>query len=87
MDLGTDGLPSLPGLSIPFKSYRVFVNGTWYWIRLTYEDTSPYGGPLPIRQLFAVIAWSDDVTDDSTINSVKINILNGIGDGVRLSVN
>ncbi|MFC1604105.1 prepilin-type N-terminal cleavage/methylation domain-containing protein [Planctomycetota bacterium] len=69
-DLGTDEL-GLPGLSTPFKSYKVFVNGTWYWVRLTYEDTWPEGGGLPLmpmRQLNAVVAWSDDVTNEDEIN-------------------
>ena len=66
-----DGIPAT-GSPIPFKHYRIFLNGTWFWIKLTYEDTWPDGGLppliLPARMLSAVVAWSDDVTDEGVLN-------------------
>jgi len=78
-DLGVGGISALDGVPPPdigmqfqFKSYKVFVNGTWFWVKLTYEDQWPDGGAppliLPARLLSAVVAWSDDVTDDSELN-------------------
>ena len=66
-----DGVPP-NGSPISFKYYRIFLNGTWFWVKLTYEDTWPDGQELPsllpIRLLSAVVAWSDDVTDEGVIN-------------------
>lgn len=66
-----NGIPAT-GSPIPIKYYRIFLNGTWFWVKLTYEDTWPDGGAppliLPTRLLSAVVAWSDDVTDDSELN-------------------
>jgi hypothetical protein len=71
---GIGALAGVPptGSPIPFKYYRIFLNGTWFWVKLTYEDTWPDGmvppSLLPARLLTAVVAWSDDVTDDSVFN-------------------
>jgi prepilin-type N-terminal cleavage/methylation domain-containing protein len=66
-----DGIP-INGSPIPFKYYRVFLNGTWFWVKLTYEDTWPDGtvppSLLPTRLLTAIVAWSDDFSDDSELN-------------------
>jgi prepilin-type N-terminal cleavage/methylation domain-containing protein len=74
-DLGAAGIGALDGIpatGITFKCYRIFVNGTWYWVKLTYEDTWPDGGTppviMPARLLSVVVAWSNDVTDDSELN-------------------
>ena len=74
-DLGAGGIAALDGVpptGITFNCYRIFVNGTWFWVKLTYEDLWPDGGAppliLPARLLSAVVAWSDDVTSDSELN-------------------
>jgi prepilin-type N-terminal cleavage/methylation domain-containing protein len=56
-------LSGVPGLSQPFKSYGIFTNGTWFWVKLTYnEEGSP---PLVIRELGVSIAWSLDLGSGS----------------------
>lgn len=78
-DLGVGGIIALDGVPPPgigtqfqFKSYKVFVNGTWYWVKLTHEDQWPEGGAppfiKPVRLLSAVVAWSDDFTDENELN-------------------
>ena len=59
VDLGAD-IPGVPGLGVPFKSYRVFTNGTWFWVKLTYADEPPPPGEYPLRELGVSIAWSLD---------------------------
>ena len=60
-DLGTDGLSVVPGLGTPFKSYSIFTNGTWFWVKLSYDEEplSP-GAVYPIRELGVSVAWMLD---------------------------
>ena len=53
-------LPEVPGLVNSFKSYGIFTNGTWFWVKLTYNDENPSGGAYPIRELGVSISWSLD---------------------------
>ena len=51
-------LSGVPGLVSSFKSYGIFTNGTWFWVKLTYDqEMSP---TLEIRELGVSIAWSLD---------------------------
>jgi len=52
------GLAEVTGLSTTFKSYGIFTNGTWFWVKLTYNEEGVQ--PLVIRELGVSIAWSQD---------------------------
>ena len=55
----------LPGLPNSFKSYGIFTNGTWFWVKLTYiEEGMP---PMVIRELGVSIAWSLDFAADELV--------------------
>lgn len=61
VDLGAGGLPGVPPWGTPFRSYRIFTNGTWFWVELAYEDEPlPPGAVYPIREVGVRIAWSLD---------------------------
>jgi hypothetical protein len=51
-------LSGVPGLSQTFKSYGLFTNGTWFWVKLTYDEEGV--SPLIIRELGVDVAWSLD---------------------------
>jgi len=53
-------LPEVPGLVNSFKSYGIFTNGTWFWVKLTYNDEYSSGEVYPIRELGVSVAWSLD---------------------------
>jgi len=57
------GLSGVPGLGTQFQSYGVFTNGTWFWVRLTYNEEGV--SPLWIRELGVSVAWSLDFAADS----------------------
>ena len=59
-DLETDGLSGLPGLVTLFRSYRIFTNGTWFWVKLTYDDEYLPEEVNPIRELGVSVAWMLD---------------------------
>ena len=51
--------PGLPGLATSFRIYRIKINGTNYFVKLSYEDaTAP-------RTLSAAIAWSRQWSSDT----------------------
>jgi prepilin-type N-terminal cleavage/methylation domain-containing protein len=53
-------LSEVPGLGTTFRSYGVFTNGTWFWVKLTFNEENPAGQVYPIRELGVSIAWSLD---------------------------
>lgn len=60
-DLGTAGLPGAPPTNgVPFRLYRVFTNGTYFWIELAYLQENPQGQVYPLRELGVRVAWSLD---------------------------
>jgi prepilin-type N-terminal cleavage/methylation domain-containing protein len=48
-------LSGVPGLNQTFKSYGLFTNGTWFWIKLTYNEEG-----VSLRELGVDVAWSLD---------------------------
>jgi len=65
VDLGSTGLPGVPPWGTPFRSYRIFTNGTYFWVELAYEDQNPQGEVYPIRELGVRIAWSLDFRSET----------------------
>ena len=60
-DLGAAGLPDAPPTNgVPFKLYRIFTNGTYFWIELAYLEENPQGQVYPLRELGVRIAWGLD---------------------------
>lgn len=53
-------LSGVPGLSTTFGSYGIFTNGTWFWVKLTFNEENPAGQIYPLRELGVSIAWSLD---------------------------
>jgi prepilin-type N-terminal cleavage/methylation domain-containing protein len=51
-------LSGVPGLGTTFRSYGVFTNGTWFWIKMSYDEE--IGVDNSIRELGVSIAWSLD---------------------------
>ena len=49
------GLSAVLGLGTPFRSYGIFTNGTWFWVKLTYEPIE-----VNLRELGVSVAWSLD---------------------------
>ncbi len=65
-DLGAAGLPDAPPTNgVPFKLYRVFTNGTYFWIELAYLEGNPQGQVYPLRELGVRIAWDLDYQSDT----------------------
>ena len=53
-------LSEVPGLANSFKSYGIFTNGTWFWVKMTFNEENPAGEIYPLRELGVSIAWSLD---------------------------
>lgn len=53
-------LSGVPGLGTTFRSYGVFTNGTWFWVKMTFNEENPAGEIYPLRELGVSIAWSLD---------------------------
>jgi len=53
-------LSGVPGLGSTFRSYGIFTNGTWFWIKMTFNEENPAGEIYPLRELGVSIAWSLD---------------------------
>ena len=65
-DLGAGGLPGAPPTNgTPFKLFRIFTNGTYFWVELAYLDENPQGEVYPIRELGVRIAWSLDFQSET----------------------
>ena len=62
LDLGAGGLPGAPSWGTPLRSYRIFTNGTYFWVELAYE---PIDGNL--RELGVSVAWSLDFQSESLV--------------------
>lgn len=60
LDLEGSALPDVPPWGNTFRSYRIFTNGTYFWIELAYNDFTIPGESYPIRELGVKIAWSED---------------------------
>jgi prepilin-type N-terminal cleavage/methylation domain-containing protein len=60
LDLEGAALPDVPPWGNTFRSYRIFTNGTYFWIELAYNDYTIPGESYPIRELGVKIAWSQD---------------------------
>ena len=58
-------LSGVPGLVNSFKSYGIFTNGTWFWVKLTYIEEGVY--PMVIRELGVSVAWSQDFGSTSLV--------------------
>lgn len=66
-DLGAAVLPgALPPNGLLFRLYRIFTNGTYFWVELAYNDEPrPPGAVYPIRELGVRIAWSLDFQSET----------------------
>ncbi len=65
-DLGAGGLPGAPPtIGLPFRLFRIFTNGTYFWVELAYDDQNPQGEVYPIRELGVRIAWSLDFQSET----------------------
>ncbi len=51
--------PGIPGLPTFFRAYRIDVDGVKYFVKLSYDDTSPP------RNLNVAVAWSRDFGSDT----------------------
>jgi prepilin-type N-terminal cleavage/methylation domain-containing protein len=54
------GLSEVPGLGSTFGSYGIFTNGTWFWVKMTFNEENPAGQAYPIHELGVSVAWSLD---------------------------
>jgi len=60
-DLGEEGLPGTPPWGTTFRTYRIFTNGTYFWIEMAYNDEPlPPDSIYPMRELGVRVAWSLD---------------------------